>query len=748
MKKLKKGYELKQLLISLSIVLALIAFVIVCLFTFMFYRNKAMSEDIMETLSRITYKYTGLFEMHNTEKVEAISSITSHIRPDDSLDKIVDYLSGMNSKCNYIKMGYVNHDFNGVAVDISGNSEELVNVAYLNFIEDVFKENTSVAKLFIEEDTQTGAIFYAVPVYHQDKIMGALFVVDNLSKFKDIVKRLNSFDESTVLIVDRSGKIIIDASGEETYGELIQDLYDIDANFFEVKEIETRERYATSHRMHANKELYFMSHAIDENETWYALSVITLSEFRTPLKSVTIFTLCLLLFITTLFICMIVYMLRVIQKSRERMNGIAFYNSVTGVINENGFMEELPELHLNKRLYSFVVLDIHNFKFINYSFGYQVGNKLLGHITEVLKEEIGEDESFYHKESDKFGILLHTQERVKIAKRVEEIMNKISDFELLPNQRYPINCHCGIILLDTFSYDTDINLMIDRAYIAKKRIKDLHGNQYAFYDEIMYKEAEKKNDIEKRMKSAINNNEFKLYIQPKYDLVNEGICSGEVLVRWVSNEGKVTLPADFIPIFEQDGFILELDLYMLEEACRFQSTMRKKGVKIVPLSINQSRILLFEENYIQNVNKLLKKYELEPGDIIIEITESISDGTINELKKIISRLHELGIKVSIDDFGSGYSSLNILKELTIDELKLDKCFLSNIKDAKKCEIIIESIITMAKKCHIQVVCEGVETKEHVEMLRERQCDIAQGYYYSKPISETEFQAKMYGICEA
>ena len=121
MKKLKKGYELRQLLISLSIVLSLIAFVIVCLFTFMFYRNKAMSEEIMETLSRITYKYTGLFEMHNTEKVEAISSITSHIGPDDSLDKIVDYLSAMNSKSNYVKMGYVNSDLNGFTVDRSGN---------------------------------------------------------------------------------------------------------------------------------------------------------------------------------------------------------------------------------------------------------------------------------------------------------------------------------------------------------------------------------------------------------------------------------------------------------------------------------------------------------------------------------------------------------------------------------------------------------------------------------------------------
>ncbi|WP_066719334.1 bifunctional diguanylate cyclase/phosphodiesterase [Clostridium sp. Marseille-P299] len=745
---MKKRYELKQLLFSLSIVLSLIGVVIICLFIFMFFRNRAMDEEVIEKLERITTKYTEIFESSNTENIEYINSIASFINPEDSLDEIKDFLANEIKRDIFSKIIYVRTDLTGVSVDANGFSKDYSYKKHLDYFEKIFTENQTVYNVFVDDITQEGTICYATPVYDKENVIGAVLAIDNLEEYKNIVKRLNSLDETNIIIIDRDGKIVIDASEDENNGKQIEDLYNLEELNLEVQDFISLDNHIVSRSLRIHNDYYITSHVIDDNNMWYALSMVKLSDYKTSLKPITMFTLGIIIFITLLFLCMSVYMLKVIQKSNKRMNRMAFYNSVTGVINKNGFMEKLPELYLNKILYSFVALDIHDFKFINYSFGYQIGNKLLRHIADVLKEELHEDECFYHRESDKFGILLHTQESSKIAKRVEEIMNKISDFDLLPQQRYPINCHCGIILFDTFSYDSDINLMIDRAYIAKKKIKDLHGNQYAFYDDVMYREAEKKNDIEKRMKDGIVNKEFKLYIQPKYDLVNETICSGEVLVRWVNKDGKITLPTDFIPIFEQNGFISKLDLYMLEETCRFQSMMRKQGMDIFPLSINQSRILLFEENYINNVSNLLKKYAIEPGDIIIEITESIPADTFNEIKTIISKLHNLGIKVSIDDFGSGYSSLNILKELTIDELKLDKEFLSNIKDAVKCEIIIESIITMAKKCNIQVVCEGVETKEHVEMLQEKNCDIAQGYYYSKPISEAEFKEQVYGLSEA
>lgn len=745
---MKKRYELKQLLFSLSIVLSLIGVVIICLFIFMFFRNKAMDEEVIEKLDRITTKYTEIFESSNTENMEYINSIASFINPEDSLDEIKDFLANEIIRDIFSKIIYVRTDLTGVFVDANGFRKDDSYKKHLDYFEKLFTENQTVYNVFVDEITQEGTICYATPVYDKENVIGAVLAIDNIEEYKNIVKRLNSLDETDIIIIDRDGKIVIDASEDENIGKQIQELYDFEEENLEIQDFISLDNHIVSRSIRIHNDYYITSHVIDDNNRWYALSMVKLSDYKTSLKPITMFTLGIIIFITLLFLCMIVYMLKVIQKSNKRMNRMAFYNSVTGVINKNGFMEKLPELYLNKILYSFVALDIHDFKFINYSFGYQIGNKLLRHIADVLKEELHEDECFYHRESDKFGILLHTQESSKIAKRVEDIMNKISDFDLLPQQRYPINCHCGIILFDTFSYDSDINLMIDRAYIAKKKIKDLHGNQYAFYDDIMYREAEKKNDIEKRMKNGIVNKEFKLYIQPKYDLVNESTCSGEVLVRWIDKDGKITLPTDFIPIFEQNGFISKLDLYMLEETCRFQSMMRKQGFDIFPLSINQSRILLFEENYINNVSNILKKYALEPGDIIIEITESIPADTFNEIKMIISKLHNLGIKVSIDDFGSGYSSLNILKELTIDELKLDKEFLSNIKDAAKCEIIIESIITMAKKCNIQVVCEGVETKEHVEMLREKNCDIAQGYYYSKPISEAEFKKQVYGMSEA
>ncbi|NBK96854.1 MAG: EAL domain-containing protein [Erysipelotrichia bacterium] len=224
-----------------------------------------------------------------------------------------------------------------------------------------------------------------------------------------------------------------------------------------------------------------------------------------------------------------------------------------------------------------------------------------------------------------------------------------------------------------------------------------------------------------------------MYLQPKISIESGKVIGAEALARWVVDGEVQYYPDEFIPIFENNGFICELDLYMLEEVCICLKTGIEKGLDMIPISINQSKVLFYRTNYLDSLKEILNCYKVDPSLIIIEVTETVTMENMSGVKDIIKGLHDLGFKVSMDDFGSGYSSLNVLQKLDIDELKLDRVFLMNSEYTFKQRKVIESIVRLAKELNISTVSEGVETKEQLAFLKAISCDIAQGYYYSKPV---------------
>ena len=215
-------------------------------------------------------------------------------------------------------------------------------------------------------------------------------------------------------------------------------------------------------------------------------------------------------------------------------------------------------------------------------------------------------------------------------------------------------------------------------------------------------------------------------------------------MRWVRPQGDIIYPDDFIPVFEQNGFITNLDMYMLEEACIYLNRLLETGSSGFCISVNQSRILFYKQDYLHQIEKIIRKHHIDPSHIILEVTEGITMENLEEMKKLVRELHKIGFAVSMDDFGSGYSSLNILKELDIDELKLDKAFLAGTGEQEKRDIIMKNIINLAGELHIKTVTEGVENASQAEFIRSIHCDIGQGYYYAKPMPEEEFGRFMTG----
>lgn len=252
--------------------------------------------------------------------------------------------------------------------------------------------------------------------------------------------------------------------------------------------------------------------------------------------------------------------------------------------------------------------------------------------------------------------------------------------------------------------------------------------------------TEYRNLLYSRLQRGIDNKEFVIYLQPKFDTKTEKLAGAETLVRWNKND-QIVMPNVFIPLFEKYSLITILDNYVLEEVFKLMNQWNKQNYKLVPISVNESRQNLYDKNHLDTLIKYINQYNVSPNMIELEMTETTVVDNIELAKEAERNVHKLGFVVSMDDFGTGYSSFSMLKNINIDILKMDKSFFDDILESRRGKIIIESIIDMSHKLNIKVVAEGIETKEQLEYLKSIGCDMIQGYIYEKPISVASFEEK-------
>jgi EAL domain-containing protein (putative c-di-GMP-specific phosphodiesterase class I) len=254
-------------------------------------------------------------------------------------------------------------------------------------------------------------------------------------------------------------------------------------------------------------------------------------------------------------------------------------------------------------------------------------------------------------------------------------------------------------------------------------------------------ETRKQERVESRMHEALDKGEFRPYLQPKWNMATDQISGAEALIRWVDSKGNVIPPGEFIPVFEKNGFIEQVDFYMLDKICSYIRQMIDEGREVYPVSINQSRYLLYDPNYIIKVQEIMLKYRVPKGLIELEITETVFFNEKERMLEVMRNLKEFNMNLSIDDFGSGYSSLNLLRDIPFDVLKIDRGFLDESAQSESGKWILRKIVEMADGLNLRVICEGVETHEQVDMLLDIGCIFAQGFLYSRPIPLEEFIEK-------
>ncbi len=281
--------------------------------------------------------------------------------------------------------------------------------------------------------------------------------------------------------------------------------------------------------------------------------------------------------------------------------------------------------------------------------------------------------------------------------------------------------------------------------MACNSVKGIYDVNYAFYDDRFMENLRAEQVIIDNMKLALTDRQFIVYYQPKYDLSIEKPAGAEALVRWIHPELGFMPPNDFIPLFERNGFITDLDIYVWDTACKDMSDWIKAGHQPIPISVNVSRADIYNPNLTTILLDLIQKYDLDPQYLHLEITETAYTENSTQLIHVVNQLKSLGFIIEMDDFGSGYSSLNMLAEISIDILKLDRGFIQNEMTNEKSKGILNFVVGLAKWLKLPIVAEGVETKEQIQSLKVLGCEYVQGYYYAKPMPKEDFEKHVWGV---
>lgn len=746
MEKKKNGSGKRSKIIALSAVVAVAVCMIALLGIYVqglnnAYLNKT-NNYIKEELSHISMTINERTD-NITQKLKVISYTCSNFA---DRQKAMEYLADVTRRDDFTRIAFA--DLSGKARTTDGKSLDY-------FENDYFKKAADGESCVVYENKSAADgkewFVYAVPVVSGQKISGVLVAYNSTDKVKRILNS-EQFEENSYLeIINTNGDVVINSSqnGRNADG----------GNVFErLKENGTASNGFSLRTMKKDLEngqsrlfYYTNSHggqsAVSylplDVQGWYLFSFTPADISPDTTRMYGNVTVMISGVIALIFLLLILFIIWNNRRNKEELEAIAFVDPVTGGMSWAKFQKDAAKVieKSGRGSYALISLDIYKFKLINDSFGSSQGNKTLKYVHDTIKSRLNNGEYICRVSSDVFNILIkntdgrRTEDFLFEAAQITNRFNENSDF------KYFLQFSCGIFVID----DPKLEFITiqDRANIARKVAKSrtMHGlSNYEFYTDFERERQSRERDMDNRMETALRNREFAIYLQPKIDLLTNKVAGAEALVRWIDPKHGVIFPNDFIPFFEKNGFITQIDLFVFEEACRLLHRWLKEGVSPVPISVNLSQVHLKNPNFLQDFKRIYQKYEIPASLLEIEITESIVFGNLELLMHVIDQIHEIGFRCSLDDFGSGYSSLNILKDIRVDTIKIDKAFLDSKKENReRTEFIIKSIIELARSLGMLTVTEGVETQEQTDFLKNAHCDLAQGFVFSKPVPVSEFE---------
>ena len=424
--------------------------------------------------------------------------------------------------------------------------------------------------------------------------------------------------------------------------------------------------------------------------------------------------------------------------SMRRTNKVIYTDITTGGNNWLYFVKKGNKLLKKKSAsndYAVLHFKMRKYRSFCTCFGVKEGEELIEQMYQVLKKYVKRNELMAYKQNAEFGLVLSYTDEQQLCERIE-MLARVLD-AVLPKMKL----YFAVGIYKVQRKDRDIEQLYNNAVLACDMLGDEAENKIVFFDVEMNKRRLWERKVEDDMDAALVRHEFQVYLQPKISTAGEDLAGAEALVRWIHPQEGFIPPNKFIPIFESNGFILKLDDYMLEEIAKQQALWIRQGRKVVPISVNISRAHFAKEDLAEHICSIVDKYQVPHNVIELELTESAFFDDKQILLQTVKKLREAGFPVSMDDFGAGYSSLNSLKEMQLDVLKLDADFFRGVEAQDRGLLIVSEVIDLAKKLNMKIVAEGIESREQVDFLTEQECDLIQGYFFAKPMPIHEFEEK-------
>ncbi len=586
-------------------------------------------------------------------------------------------------------------------------------------------------------------IVYSVPIEKNNQVIGVLCgrnTIEELNKFISSKLYTTSTD---VYVVGYDGQVILSNNLDNNFvANAFNDYYiNLPSSNDLPYILSTNHSQSIEWKDSYGNISYINYQKIEDISEWYILTQPNSEILATKIQEIKSLT-CLILFLMNgAFVSIYYYVNKIKKNNLEEIKRLAFNDSLTGVLNNNGFTQAVESVfkRSNRTYYSLVVFDLESFKLINEIYGYSKGDQLLKAIAQHLKSEFHLSTIIGRLSNDIFVLMLDTriqyEERI-IPNRIQRVVNLASGQVI----GIPLNVSTGLYQFE--KNELNIQRAIDHADMARSHAKLNESQRYYLFDDKLFQNKMDLKLIEQELKSALIEEQFKVFYQPKVNPCTEEIVGAEALVRWFHPDRGFISPALFIPIAEKSGDIIELGRWVFNEVCSMLAEQKEKGLKSIPISINLSRVELYQVDLILFLQSIISRYEIDPKLIEIEITETTALNDIELINEKIKHIHDLGIKVSMDDFGTGSSTFSNLKHVDIDVLKIDRSFLCDIETNLKSKEMVHGIIDLAKRIGVSVVCEGVEVQEQVEILKGMRCDLIQGYVYAKPMPKSEFEQQI------
>lgn len=736
----------KNIYYDISSILGLIGLIVVALF-YIFSIQKLLFPEVEEHLKEISRQFANNAEIRLEDNLSVLNLLSleelcfNKLTYEQKLEKLRKWKAESQfSQIGYIDKGGKGFNSDGITIDVSKNMQLKPVVEKSNYV-------SSVIRKYDEE--YSNVIIFADSMGSKDDEKGAngtVFGLLELSKIADISKSRIFSGKGYGYIMDKKGNIVVHPNKEYIGKNLFREVSAHNSSIL-THSIKTRinssdlESIVYISENNLKKYSVFTPILLNGKQSNLIAAVVVPWElvFEKP-KRVIIQSLILILSICAIYIAGMIYILHQKRKNEKELFLAAYEDDLCKIFNRKGFNKHASEfLKKSKHPLCAIDIDIDKFNMVNNVLGYEFGDEVLKRMSQIIEQSFNKGSIVGRINVDRFFIITPYKNKSRIFRGLDNILYKLNkDFY----EKRDISLSAGVYFVEDNS--ESIESIFDKTRLANQSIKTMPKIHFMLYQDNMSKSVNKENWLVEEMKKAIENVDFSVYYQPKFEIDTENAVGAEALIRWNHREVGNIPPMEFIPLAEKTHLVIEIGRFVFKRVCEDIEYWKSQELEVLPVAVNISRVELYQNDIVEFIEKCLTDHSISPDKIQLEITETVALDEYKYIKDMLSKFDKMGISIAIDDFGSGYSSLGCLQNFKVDVLKLDRSFLVNIEKNEKGINILRGMIELSNELGLDTVCEGIETRDQLEMLKVMKCKYGQGYMFAKPMPRIEYEQFLQG----